>query len=191
MSDRRLTGNHIVLIVIAMCAAVVLTPVGVYAVATQKVSIADFDRPGRTARIDTAGRVHAAAMVSGAVSAAPSPPEKPFHREGEKDAFAVPVGAPVPQGKSIAVTSVSITIVTGAGGNRLEWREATDAGECQAGTAVLSTVALVRLNGADIGPHHFVQTFPVPQVQAARGRALCLWILGSPSSFVIVDGYLF
>lgn len=37
--SRRLSGNQLVVIVVAICAAVVLAPVGVYAAATQKVKV--------------------------------------------------------------------------------------------------------------------------------------------------------
>jgi hypothetical protein len=193
MSERRLTGTHIVVIAIAVCAAAVLTPVGVYAATTSRMSIADFDRPSRTAKVDTAGRIHTDAVINGPVLAPPAPPAEPFHLEGGKDAvvpLAEPLGAPVPQGKNIAVTSVNIMII-GTGTTTVEWREANEAGQCAAGTERLSTVASVRADGATDGLRNFVQAFPVPQVREATGRAVCLWAFGSPGVEVVVDGYLF
>ncbi|HEV2891558.1 MAG TPA: hypothetical protein VGX28_14390 [Frankiaceae bacterium] len=60
MEKRRLSGGQIVTIVVAICAAVVLAPVGVMAATGQLVNIADPVTGGNQARVNSAGSLYTA-----------------------------------------------------------------------------------------------------------------------------------
>jgi hypothetical protein len=83
----RLTGSQWVAVVVAVCLAVVLAPAGVYAAAIQKV------------------------RVSGNVRTVSQPPAQPFHR-GQL-VTSPTLGARVPAGKGLAITSVSTVWLPG------------------------------------------------------------------------------
>lgn len=194
-SDRRLTGNQIVAVVFALSAAVILAPVGVYAAATQKVVIADAQTPRLTANVDSKGRI--AASVGGRIESVPRPPATPFHRGQLVSPNTPTLGAPIPRGKSLAITSVStvydlsMTTSDGRQGMRLVVRKASSGGSCPTTGPVYGVVMhVVPMPNAESG--HVERTFPTPQVWRATDSALCLQHdSGAAGIPVVVDGYLF
>lgn len=199
----RLSGRQVVAVVVALCAALILTPVGVYAAATQKVSIADAKRPGLSAKVDGKRRlaVHMSgevrtrvldrvdARVSGRVEAVPRPPARPFHRETPQSGLYL--GPPVPRGTNVAITSVAAAnySASSAGNMVLEWVRAVD-NSCPAGPTndfpAIQRVVFFKLAGES----NFTHTFPVPHVRRATSTPLCLRVLAGPA-YLVVDGYLF
>lgn len=198
-SDRRLTGNQIVAVVFALSAAVILAPVGVYAAAVQKVAIADAQNPRLTANVDRNGRITASVTgrVGGRMESVPRPPAEPFHRGQLVSPSTPTLGAQIPKGKSLAITSVStvydlsMTTSDGRQGVRLVVRKADSSGICPATGPVHGVVLhVIPMPGEESG--NVERTFPTPQVWRATASALCLQhdsgVAGIP---VVVDGYLF
>jgi len=121
-SDRRFTGRQLTVIVVALCATVVLTPVGVMASSHTIVSIGDGRHPSQTAAVTKAGaqvvtgavRLTGTSAVKGTVSTKPGLPGTPY---------SVTVNTldtnsqTVPAGKSFLVTSVSAEVAVDAGAN--------------------------------------------------------------------------
>lgn len=194
----QLTGRQVVTIVVALCTALVLTPVGVYAAATQKVTISDAKKPKQAAKVDAKGRL-AVTVPGGVVAAAPA---RPFHRGLSLDPTSNSIGAPIPKGTSLAITSLSIAWAQGmsAGdglpGVRIVVRKANADGTCPSGGAVHGTVMhyAAEANSADPQPIQVdvVRTFPTPQVWRATNRALCLQADPHVGNIpVVVDGFLY
>jgi hypothetical protein len=78
---RRVTGRQITTMVLAVCAAAVLAPAGVYAAGHSSVSIADGSHPSRLATVSTSGAE--SVKVKGDVAVPPSRPAVPFALSGE------------------------------------------------------------------------------------------------------------
>jgi hypothetical protein len=98
-STRRLSGNQLVVCVVAVCAALVLTPAGVYAAKVQKVKV--------VGKVPTTVQNTVAAQVTGTVTAAPAPPATGFwgtvRGDGEH-----PLAPYFGSGSTIHVTSLSV-----------------------------------------------------------------------------------
>jgi hypothetical protein len=99
--------------VLAVCLALVLAPVGVYAAAVQEVRLIDANST-RAVEVDGAGRlltegaVTGTVTANGTVSARPVAPSAPLHRSGSVAAATGSiVGPPTAQGESIAVGCLS------------------------------------------------------------------------------------
>jgi hypothetical protein len=205
--DRRLSGNQIVVIVLALCGALVLAPVGVYAAATQKVSIVDAKSAKHAVKVDSDGRLQVAgstdvtgnvnanvsgnvnANVAGTVSSRPAPPAEPFHREaGLGPSTILVVGAAVPAGKNLALTSVQLMFNTiGGGWNQVSLVAANPNGTCPT-APVIKTVANLRLGASDFNEQ---VTFPVPVIQAATATGICVVISSAMDGQIVVDGYTY
>jgi hypothetical protein len=114
--NRRISGTHITVMVVAVCGAIVLAPVGVYAAAHSRVSIADGKHPTRVATVSkkgaltVAGTVKVAGTAAVKVSGTPSVKTLPGLR-GTPYAVTIltdQTQAPaVPAGRTFVVTTVS------------------------------------------------------------------------------------
>jgi len=82
MSNRGFSNQQIVTIVVAICLAIVLAPVGVYAASIQKVRLVDKNNAARAAKVAPDGRVLAQVRgnvsVRGYVNAANVAPSRSF-----------------------------------------------------------------------------------------------------------------
>jgi hypothetical protein len=192
MKQSRLTGRHIVVIVLAVCASVALAPTMVYAAKTQLVSIADAKKPSRTAKVDKQRRL----QVTGPVAVAP--PSHPFHRGQNASDQTPTLGAPIPKGRTLAITSLSsvwlsgMTMESGFPGLRIVVRRANTAGTCPTSGPVAGVVATFFAPGDNSTAQSWERTFPTPQVWRAGNRALCLQVDAGVAGFpVVVDGYLY
>lgn len=91
----RLTGRQLTVIVVAVCAAIVLAPVGVFAASKQLVTINDGKHPARKATVSKDGALKVSgkvdADVSGQVRAVPGLPGQPFTMSGGSS-YTVPAG---------------------------------------------------------------------------------------------------
>lgn len=188
----RLSGNQIVVVVLAACLALVLAPVGVYAAAVQKVRLIDANST-RAVEVDGTGRlltkVTGTVTANGTVSARPVAPAQPLHRSGAVSAATVSiVGPPIAQGKSIAIGSVHVMWTAAGGWSQVQVLRAEANGSCSPTGTLVQEVANIRLGS---GQPHANVVFPVPQVVEATDRALCLAVASAIDGQVVVDGFLY
>jgi len=103
MSSSSFNGRHVTTIVCAVCAAIVLAPLSVFAATSPaKVFITDKGTPSHTARVSSSG----ALSVTGNVTTTPGRPVTPF-------SMTVGSGVPpttitVPSGKHLEIETISI-----------------------------------------------------------------------------------
>jgi len=103
--DRRLSGNQIVILVVAVCAALVLTPAGVYAAKAQKVKVVGTvpTKVKNSVNAAVTGNVNAA--VTGTVSVQPVTAPNNFSKNIRTSETLAPL-----YGSSSAIYLTSITI---------------------------------------------------------------------------------
>jgi hypothetical protein len=183
MSDKRLSGNQIVVMVVAFCAAVALAPAGVYAATVTKVRLLDA-KSTRAAHINTSGRL----LTDTTGSVTQLPPKEPLHREGASAcASSAFIGAPIPKGKNIAIGSVH-ALSTGCGGwTQVVLKKASAAGGCTPAGATLKVVANFTLGSTGDA----AAEFPVPLIQTRTDTAICIQVVAASDVQVIVDGYTY
>lgn len=198
----RLSGRQLVIVVVAICFAIVLAPAGVYAAAAAKVKIVDASNPSRAVKVDSGGRLQTSvsgsvtvsgnvkAAVSGTVSALPAPPTSPVHREGSLvAATSSVVGAVIPAGRNLAITSIQLMFLDAGGWNQVKLIQASPGGTCSTGGTLLKVIANLRmsLNG-DVNEQ---VTFPVPVVQEANANGICVVVTSAMDGQALVDGYTY
>ena len=185
--QHRFTGRQMTAVVIAVCAAVILTPVSVTAAtAWSKVSIVDQDQRRNAVEVSPTGQLMA--RVAGTVRVAPGVSGTAFHREGNVEAAtAGTVGEPFPAGKNIAVGSINVIATNAGGWNQLFWEEANASGQCDGSGADVGVVSNFYLSGSQ----NFNKEFPVPQIRTGRSVPLCLRVLAAGTLHLVVDGYTY
>jgi len=114
--QHRLSGRQVTVIVVAVCAAVVLAPVGVFAASHSTFSLADGKHPSRLATVTKTGaqvvtvsgtpKVHLSGTST--VTAVPGVPGKPFAASATTASDTVSVD--VPSGSHAVVQTVSVKI---------------------------------------------------------------------------------
>ncbi len=110
-NQHRLSGRQITAMVFAVCAAVVLAPVGVFAATRSTISIADGKHPSHLAHVTATGAqvIAGTATVKGTVTAAPASPTKPFAKTGFTPAQAVnSASVTVPNGTQVVIQTISV-----------------------------------------------------------------------------------
>lgn len=186
-----------ILVLLAFVAGLVVAPTAVEAAKNvQKVVIADAKKPTKTVKVDGKGRIKA--VVSGKVATPPNrpaPPARPFHRESMQGGTTnAAVGAPVPRGRNVALTSVTVmsTPNSGSGWSRLYWAKAVNGGCAQQGSELqrIADFYLGHSSTVDID-RHFLQTYPVPQIRRATDTPLCLRAISASGLVIVVDGYTY
>lgn len=187
-SPGRFSGRQITVTVVAICAAVIMVPVGVYAAAVNKVAIADSSHPARTVTVDSQGRLKT--FVSGSVR--PAAPTAPFHRgvfvSNTSDQV---IGARIPLGKSLAISSLHVNTFGNAPGlTEIVVLKALANGDCVDNGPLRGTVAAFHMSSEDTA-WNFDRIFPVPQVWSKTNRAMCLLVVSPSDLFVVMDGYTY
>jgi hypothetical protein len=106
--DRRLSGNQIVILVLAICAALVLTPAGVYAAKAQKVKVVGTvpTKVKNSVNAAVTGNVNAA--VTGTVSVQQATAANNFSKNVSVSQTLAPL-----YGSSSAIYLTSVTIANG------------------------------------------------------------------------------
>jgi hypothetical protein len=121
-SEHWLTGKQLTIVIVAVCGAVVLAPVGVMASSHSIISIADAKHPSRTATVTKSGAqvvsgsvtLAGTSSIKGTVTAAPSLPGTPYtmmfnSTDGSGAQLMVPAG------KKFRVTTVTSEVAVVAG----------------------------------------------------------------------------
>jgi hypothetical protein len=112
LDHHRVSGRQIMVMVLAVCVAAVLAPVGVYAASRSTVSIADGAHPSRLAKVTSHGaqvvNVTGATTVGGSVTAVPGAPGSPFAARGSISSTSA--STPIPTGKHVVIQTVSISV---------------------------------------------------------------------------------
>jgi hypothetical protein len=120
-SDHWLSGKQLTTVVVAVCAAVVLTPVGVLASSRSSVSIADAKNPSRTAVVTKSGtqvisgsvKLSGTSTVKGTVATTPGLPGTPYSM---RLANTLDTSTQtVPAGKQFRVTTVTSSVLVAPG----------------------------------------------------------------------------
>jgi hypothetical protein len=118
----RLSGRQITIMVVAVCGAVVLAPVGVFAASRSSVSIADGTHPSRLAEVTKKGaqvvtvtgtptvKVTNLPTVHATVTAVPGLPGKPFAVTATTASDTVSVTVPAGTHAVVQTISVKITV---------------------------------------------------------------------------------
>lgn len=188
----RLSGNQIVVLVVALCAALVLTPVGVYAASITKVRLVDASSATRAVKVSSSGRVlsdvKGSVTATGTLSARPAAPAQPLHREGSGDAAAYSfAGAAIPQGKNIAIGSLHFMGLNAGGWTQVSFIKAQPNGACVAPGTNTMVIANANFGGGE----NVSIEFPVPLVQPATDRAMCILVTAAAGYQLTVDGFLY
>ena len=189
---KTLSGNQIVVLVVALCAALVLTPVGVYAASITKVRLVDASAASRAVKVSSSGRVlsdvKGTVTATGTLSARPAAPTQPLHREGSGDAATYSFAGPaIPQGKNIAIGSLHFMGNNAGGWTQVSFIKAQPNGACVAPGTSTMTIANAYLSGSQ----NLSFEFPVPLVQPATDRAMCILVNAAAGYQLIVDGFLY
>jgi hypothetical protein len=119
-SEHWLSGKQLTIVIVAVCGAVVLAPVGVMASSHSSISIVDAKHPSRTAAVTKSGaqvisgsvKVAGTSTIKGTVTAVPAFPGTPYSTmldTGGVTQFVVPAG------KRFRVTTVTCSIDVDAG----------------------------------------------------------------------------
>lgn len=120
--QRRLSGRQITTIVVAVCAALVLAPVGVFAASHSSVSIADGKHPSRLASVTSKGaqvvtvtgtptvQITGTPKVRATVTTVPGLPGTPFAETATTSSDTVSVTVPAGTHAVVQTISVKITI---------------------------------------------------------------------------------
>jgi hypothetical protein len=191
MNHHRVSGRQIMVMVLAVCVAAVLAPVGVYAASRSTVSIADGKHPSRLAAVTSHGaqlvNVTGTTTVGGSVTAAPGAPGSPFATRGSISATSASIT--MPTGRHLVVQTVSISVevpeaVSHAGG-WLSWK--------QGGKAETIAVPLpLTVTGSSIKDAVFSATVPAA-LYPDPGSTMSLQLIYNPfetaNGFVTVTGY--
>lgn len=186
-----------IVVLLAFVVGLIVAPTAVEAAKNvQKVVIADAKKPKKTVKVDDKGRIKA--VVRGKVNTPPNrpaPPTQPFHRESLQAATTnAAVGAPVPKGRNVAITSVSVmsTPNSGSGWSRLYWAKAVSGGCAQQGSEIQSIADFYVGHSSTVDiDRHFLQTYPVPQIRRATDTPLCLRAISASGLVIVVDGYIY
>jgi hypothetical protein len=111
--QHRVSGRQITVMVIAICLAAVLAPVGVFAATRSTVSIADGTHPSHLAHVTKSGaqvvNVTGSTTITGKVTAAPGAPAIPFLTGGSATGGAV-LNFSIPAGARLVLQTVSVRI---------------------------------------------------------------------------------
>jgi hypothetical protein len=115
VNEHRLSGRQITTIVLAVCVAVVLAPVGVFAAAKHSaVSISDGTHPSRLAHVTKSGAqvvaISGTPTVHATVTAVPGLPGKPFAETNSTSSGTVSVTTPKGAHDVIQTIGVTFTI---------------------------------------------------------------------------------
>jgi hypothetical protein len=120
-SDHWLSGKQLTTVILAVCAAAVLAPVGVLASSHSSISIADAKHPSRTAVITKSGtqvisgsvKVAGTTTVKGTVTTMPTLPGTPFSMT-----LADTIDSStqtIPAGKQFRITTVTSSVLVAPG----------------------------------------------------------------------------
>jgi hypothetical protein len=122
VKEHRVSGRQITIMVLGVCVAVVLAPVGVFAATHSSVSIADGTHPSRLAKVTTKGaqivsvsgtptvRITGTPTVHATVTAVPGLPGTPFTKTASTDSSTVSVTAPAGSTDVLQTIGVTFTI---------------------------------------------------------------------------------
>jgi hypothetical protein len=120
-SDHWLSGKQLTIIVVAVCGAVVLAPVGVMASSHSSISIVDAKHPSRTAVITKSGtqvvsgsvKVAGTSTVKGTVTTTPALPGTPYSMTLTNTLDTAT--QTVPAGKHFRITTVTSSVLVAPG----------------------------------------------------------------------------
>jgi hypothetical protein len=122
VTEHRVSGRQITIMVLGICVAVVLAPVGVFAATHSSVSIADGTHPSHLARVTSKGaqvvsvsgtptvRITKLPAVHATVTAVAGLPGTPFARTASTDTGTVSVTAPAGTTDVVQTISVKFTV---------------------------------------------------------------------------------
>lgn len=187
----RFTARQLTVITVAVAAAVIALPVGVYAAATTSiVTIGDPTTPGNQAHVDASGRLQVgdgsgALTVDGTVRVAP--PAKPFVKYGNYSGTHVLAG---PTTSAIDVTSLAVSTNNSSGSIVSLYVEQYPSTATKCTGEPYSIRYLWYLHNL---PHTTPVTaaFPTPLVAPVppSGRKNCLVVADSAQSSWTIGGY--